>query len=265
MSNKQLNQLLRYLRNYFRKEQRRSKSLGAMIFFGLLAAFAGMWINDHSPSTEEKSVVAKLYQKESLYKCALNRVIDGDSVLLDCELPDLRKSEEGRFIDTAIDAVKDLVIRSSPELEKITKNGNKNASQKIPTLKQKTEIRVWGIDAPELGQKPWGDRSKRLMQQLAGKKGSPITLLVKDIDHYNRVVGAIYTGHLTRSQLTQTRDLGFQLVKAGEAVVYDRYNNEAHYKKAEENAQQKALGIWSQEGSQQNPGKWRQLNRRSAG
>lgn len=258
-----MNQILRYIRNYLRKEQRRSKSLGAMVFFGLLAAILGLFVHDQqTPETKNSAKIAQIYQKERPYKCALNRVIDGDSVILECDVPAPRK-EEGNLIDSAIDAVKDLVISASPELEKIAKSSNTGQRADAPTVKQKTEIRVWGIDAPELGQKPWGDRSKKEMQSLTGKKGSPITLYVRDIDQYNRVVGQLYSGHLTKSQFTQSRDLGLQLVKAGEAVVYRRFNRDPAYQKAAENAQAKALGIWSTPGDQQDPGKWRQLNGRN--
>ncbi|NJN45583.1 MAG: hypothetical protein HC808_02805 [Candidatus Competibacteraceae bacterium] len=50
-------------------------------------------------------------------------------------------------------------------------------------------IRVYGIDAPEMGQNPWGDESRRHLQELL--PSGQVRLAVQDIDRYNRVVAQL--------------------------------------------------------------------------
>lgn len=114
---------------------------------------------------------------------------------------------------------------------------------------QEVHIRIFGIDAPEMGQKPWGERSKRAFQSLVGE--GVFSLEVQDIDRYRRVVAKVYK---------EGRDLGLEMVKLGEAVVYHQYNRDPEYLEAEKRAQTKGLGIWSRPGHHQDPAGWRRLN-----
>jgi endonuclease YncB( thermonuclease family) len=107
------------------------------------------------------------------------------------------------------------------------------------------EVRLWGIDAPELGQKPWGEAARRRLQALAA---GPVTLVPVDRDSYGRVVARVYRNH---------RDLGLELVREGYAAVYWRYNDDRQYYHARSAAKRKQLGIWSKPGSQQTPWRWR--------
>lgn len=115
-------------------------------------------------------------------------------------------------------------------------------------------VRVFGIDAPEMGQKPWGDQSRAMLSQLLPP--ATIRLKVRDIDRYGRVVAQIY--HHNQDNL----DLGLELVRQGGAVVYVQYNNDAAYQTAQLKAKQERLGVWSQAGAQQTPWEWRKLNPR---
>jgi endonuclease YncB( thermonuclease family) len=107
------------------------------------------------------------------------------------------------------------------------------------------EVRLWGIDAPELGQNPWGDAARRRLQQLATGR---VTLVPVDRDSYGRVVARIYRSH---------RDLGLELVREGYAAIYWRYNDDQEYYRAGSAAKRKQLGIWSRPGLQQTPWRWR--------
>lgn len=113
-------------------------------------------------------------------------------------------------------------------------------------------VRVFGIDAPEIGQKPWGDESRAMLRQLL--PNATIRLKVKDTDRYGRVVAQIY-------DLNQD-DLGLKLVRQGGAVVYVQYNNARAYQIAQRQAKQNRRGVWSQAGAQQTPWEWRKLNPR---
>ena len=113
-------------------------------------------------------------------------------------------------------------------------------------------VRVWGIDAPEIGQRPWGYRSRDRLKALLGPSHQ-VRIQVVDTDTYGRSVGRLYV---------DGRDLGLQMVRAGQAIVYRHYNDSTAYREAEAAARKAQRGIWSKPGSQQNPAAWRHLNSR---
>jgi len=114
------------------------------------------------------------------------------------------------------------------------------------------KVRMFGIDAPEMGQKPWGDGAKQaLRDMLAGH--DPVRLRVMDQDRYGRTVAQVFAGE---------RDVGLELVRQGQAVMYEQYNDSSVYRQAQSEAKRARRGIWKQPGSQQNPAAWRRLNPR---
>jgi endonuclease YncB( thermonuclease family) len=106
-------------------------------------------------------------------------------------------------------------------------------------------VRVWGIDAPELDQRPWGAKAKERLRQLARSR---ITVEKLDRDNYGRTVARIYHNR---------EDLGLRLVREGYVAVYARYNNDHRYRDALQQAKRKRLGIWARRGQQQTPWEWR--------
>lgn len=114
------------------------------------------------------------------------------------------------------------------------------------------KVRVFGIDAPEMKQEPWGDRSREALRGLLPRFGS-ITLRVTDQDRYGRTVAQV---------LADNQDLGLEMVRRGQAVVYRQYNNSALYQQAQAEARQARRGIWARPGGQQDPAAWRRLNPR---
>jgi endonuclease YncB( thermonuclease family) len=112
-------------------------------------------------------------------------------------------------------------------------------------------IRVYGIDAPEMGQKPWGDESRQGLQALL--PSSSVRLAVQDIDRYNRVVAQLYVSD---------QDVGLEMVRQGYAAVYEQYNRFPIYQQAQAEAKRGQLGIWATPGAQQTPWEWRKLNPR---
>jgi micrococcal nuclease len=107
------------------------------------------------------------------------------------------------------------------------------------------EVRLWGIDAPELTQRPWGEAARHRLQKLAAGR---VGLVRVDRDSYGRVVGRLYRNR---------QDVGLQLVREGYATVYTKYNHDPEYYRARAAARQAGLGIWSRPGLQQTPWKWR--------
>ena len=114
------------------------------------------------------------------------------------------------------------------------------------------KVRVFGIDAPEMKQEPWGDRSRESLRGLLPRFGS-VNLHVKDQDRYGRTVAQI---------LVSERDIGLEMVRQGYAVVYAQYNHSPVYRQAQSEAKQARRGIWARPGSQQDPATWRRLNPR---
>lgn len=114
------------------------------------------------------------------------------------------------------------------------------------------KVRVFGIDAPEMGQEPWGDRSREAMRGLLPRRDA-IRLQVVDQDRYGRTVAKV---------LVNDRDVGLEMVHQGRAVVYEQYNDSPVYQQAETEARQAQRGIWEKPGSQQDPAAWRRLNPR---
>lgn len=112
-------------------------------------------------------------------------------------------------------------------------------------------VRVWGIDAPETEQQPWGDIATRHFQNLLGN-AREVQVQVVDIDRYGRTVGRIFL---------DDRDLGLAMVRDGQAIVYEQFNNSPVYREAQARAQQAGLGIWSEPGDHQDPPAWRRVNR----
>lgn len=116
------------------------------------------------------------------------------------------------------------------------------------------KVRMSGLDAPETQQAPWGARSKIFLSTLILKE--KFTIEVVDVDRYGRNVARIYLEKNPRI------DVGLEIIKSGNAIVYRRYNKDPAYLEAEKKAKLERLGIWSHSGAHQNPEKWRRLNKR---
>nr|WP_199298278.1 MULTISPECIES: thermonuclease family protein [unclassified Trichocoleus] len=97
------------------------------------------------------------------------------------------------------------------------------------------------IDAPETGQRPWGQQSAAKLKQLLppGK-----AVLVREIerDRYGRTVAELFLGN---------QSVNLRMVQEGQAVVYRHYLSgcaatQNQYLRAEAQAKQKKLGFWNQ-------------------
>lgn len=98
----------------------------------------------------------------------------------------------------------------------------------------KIKIRLYGIDAPESDQE-FGKESKKALEKLL--KNRRLKIKVKNKDIYGRYVGIISTGTI--------KDVNLIMIRTGNAIFYEKYSkNEIKYKKAEEYAKKKRLGIW---------------------
>lgn len=113
---------------------------------------------------------------------------------------------------------------------------------------QVSRIRLSGIDAPEMGQKPWGQISKAMLQE---NLPSQFRLQNHGYDVYQRVLGTLYSNN---------EDINLRMIELGAAVIYRAQNTPQIYLDMQRVAKSAEIGIWSQPGSQQNPKLWRRYH-----
>lgn len=82
---------------------------------------------------------------------------------------------------------------------------------------QKTQIRLWGVDAPERDE-PGYQRAKNALSSMA--KNKHIRCATKDIDKYDRIVARCY--------LDNGKEINRQLLDSGVAKEYCRFTKN-HY------------------------------------
>lgn len=111
------------------------------------------------------------------------------------------------------------------------------------------KVRLWGIDAPELGQ-PGGRDSMMALIRLVGRKN--VTVNVKDRDRYGRLIGVI---------IYRKKDINLEMLKLGQACYYKQYApKQKNYAEAEAEARKKKRGLWS-EADPVAPWEWRKQKR----
>ncbi len=110
---------------------------------------------------------------------------------------------------------------------------------------EKTKVRLYCIDTPEMDQIAWGTEARDHLRSLTGKT---VKLVEIDEDIYGRTVGEVYSNNI---------NLNLAQVKAGKAAVYDAFCEKPDYKAAEQEAKEAQLGIWAEPGLHQTPWEWR--------
>ena len=112
---------------------------------------------------------------------------------------------------------------------------------------QREKLRLHCIDAPEMGQMPWGERSRDHLSSLIGRQ---LHIEYRATDKYGRTVAKVRDGVV---------DVGARMVLDGFAVVYPKYcpPSETDYYSHERHAKKRHLGLWSQPGLQSTPWVWR--------
>ncbi len=94
-------------------------------------------------------------------------------------------------------------------------------------------MRLEGIDAPEFSQ-PFYYQAKRYLSDAC--LNETVTFHGRERDRYDRIVGRVYV---------DSRDIGLDLLKAGLAWHFVRYNNEPAYANAESEARRRGRGLWA--------------------
>lgn len=110
---------------------------------------------------------------------------------------------------------------------------------------EETEVRLYGIDAPEKGQ-DYAKQSRELLIKLVRNK--KVKVVVQGTDDYGRQIGKVYVGKTY---------VNLEMVKAGLAWYYEHHaENAKDLKKAQAKARKEKKGLWKDE-SPINPRDWR--------
>lgn len=121
------------------------------------------------------------------------------------------------------------------------------------------KIRLIGIDAPELGQEPWGKKAKRKLQDIIRRtdKSVRIELDVEERDKYGRLLAYLWT--------KDGRLVNEEMVRSGYALLYTISPNVKYVERlreAQEMAYKKKVGIWGEKGLEERPSDYRKTHPR---
>lgn len=107
--------------------------------------------------------------------------------------------------------------------------------------KKKEKVRLIGIDAPEIAQKPWGEKAGAYLETLLSSSGRKVTLEfdIDKRDKYGRILAYLWT--------TNGEMINLLMLKSGYAMLFTfppnvKYVNEL--RAAQREARDRKLGIW---------------------
>ncbi|MDA8077829.1 MAG: thermonuclease family protein [Nitrospiraceae bacterium] len=120
-------------------------------------------------------------------------------------------------------------------------------------------IRLIGMDAPELQQRPWGDRAKDYLNKLVTVSSRHVTLEydVERRDKYGRLLAYV--------RLADGRLANEEMLRAGYAVLFTFPPNVRYvdmFTAAQQEARQKEIGIWGKDGIREQPVEFRRKHPR---
>ena len=110
---------------------------------------------------------------------------------------------------------------------------------------QRLKVRLYCIDTPEMGQRPWGKESRDYLRTLTPKR---VSVVSHGQDRYGRTIGEVFVAD---------ESLNLTMVRSGHAAVYPRYCKDRQYYEAEREAKKGRAGIWENPGDHQRPWVWR--------
>lgn len=143
---------------------------------------------------------------------------------------------------------KALAEQSFPEARVIQVNDGDTVTLIMSGKKYRT--RLIGIDAPEMGQKPWGGRAKEQLSKIMKQSGWTVFVEtdVVPYDKYGRLLAYLWT---KENELINER-----MLLEGYAVLFTIQPNSKHMERfirAQRTARQEHSGIWGPDGLQERP------------
>ncbi len=120
-------------------------------------------------------------------------------------------------------------------------------------------VRLIGIDAPEIGQKPWGDAAKRELESIVESSSRRVRIEydVERADQYGRTLAYLWT--------SEGRLVNLMMIERGLAVLYTVPPNVRYadlFGKAQAEARENRRGVWSEDGISERPRDYRKENPR---
>ncbi len=120
--------------------------------------------------------------------------------------------------------------------------------------KKQEKIRLIGIDAPEMGQKPWGEKAKEYLESILSASDWKVTLErdVEERDKYGRMLAYLRTADGSLVNVS--------MVKNGYAVLFTFPPNVKYVtelREAQREARERKIGIWGENGLDETPGDYR--------
>lgn len=116
-------------------------------------------------------------------------------------------------------------------------------------VKRQSEIRLAGIDAPELAQ-PWGIQSRSALRRMVDRR--QVQVEVTDRDRYGRLVGKVWRGR---------NYVNAAMTSGGHAWAFTRYLDDKAIRDGQRAARAARRGLWSLPPDQQvPPATWRARN-----
>jgi endonuclease YncB( thermonuclease family) len=123
-----------------------------------------------------------------------------------------------------------------------------------PDVKRTSEVRLAGIDAPELAQ-PWGLQARSALRRKV--QGRTVRVEVTDRDRYGRLVARIWVGPTY---------VNAYMAQYGHAWAFDRYLNDSRIRQGQTLARREKRGLWALPPADRlPPPTWRELNPRVSG
>ena len=120
------------------------------------------------------------------------------------------------------------------------------------------KIRLIGIDAPEIGQDPWGERAKRHLDDiLSSSRSLSLEYDVEKKDKFGRLLAYVRT--------YDARIVNAEMLRDGYAVLFTFPPNVKHvgeFTSAQRQARELKRGIWGKDGLSQLPVDWRRQHPR---
>ena len=125
---------------------------------------------------------------------------------------------------------------------------------------QRTRVRLYGIDAPELEQPGGAESSENLGAIMRGM--GALMMEVMDYDRYGRLVGLLHPANSNRRDSVSLR-----MVREGQAYAFTRFGGaEIGMRTAERDAKAGKRGLWrSQRATAERPWEYRKRNREGTG
>jgi micrococcal nuclease len=119
---------------------------------------------------------------------------------------------------------------------------------------RKERVRLIGIDAPEIGQRPWGRKAKKYLETILDSSGWEVTLEfdIDKRDKYGRILAYLWTKNREMVNLL--------MVKSGYAMLFTFPPNVKYvqdFRVAQKEAREKDLGIWGEKGLKETPSEYR--------